>query len=62
MNTFWRLSIFEKFYNDHLDVTQKRSGLGFFPIFFKFYARLLNPWAHKSKKKNVYAVLMDSAY
>lgn len=52
MNTFWRLGIFEKFYNDHLDVTPKRSGLGFFfYFFFKFYARLLNPWAHKSKKK-----------
>lgn len=34
MNTFWRLGIFEKFYNDHLDVTQKRSGLGFFFLFF----------------------------
>lgn len=51
MDTFWRLSIFEKFYNDHLDdhVTQKGVVM-FFLYYFKFYARLLNSWAHKPKK------------
>lgn len=54
MNTFWRLSIFEKFYNDHLDVTQERSGHVCFFYYFKFYAGLLSSWAYKPKNKCIH--------
>lgn len=61
MNTFWRLSIFEKIYKDRLDVTHKGVVMFFFSIIL--YS-MLGYWTLGpiNRKKNVYAVLMESAY